>query len=225
MDAVAAQAEPIMIEIFSDVICPWCYIGKRRFEKALERLDPEVRDRFHIEWRPYQLDQTAPRGPGRAVVDTYAKKFGGDERAREILAHLTAVAAEDGLEYRMDLAKRANTLDAHRLLWWALTTKGSEMQWALKECLLRAYFVEGREIGVHDDLVSFASDVGLDPDAARAFLESEEGVGEVREELARANTLGITGVPAFVIGGQWVIPGAQDPDTFVRVLTRAAAQL
>ena len=225
MDAVAADVEPITIEIFSDVICPWCYIGKRRFEKGLEQLAPEVRNRFQIEWRPYQLDQTAPSGPGRPVVDTYAKKFGGDERAREILAHLTGIAAEDGLEFHMDQAKRANTLDAHRLLWWALTTSGSDVQSALKERMLRAYFVEGREIGVREDLASYASDVGLDADAALWFLESGEGVGEVREELAKATTLGITGVPAFVIGGQWVIPGAQDPDTFARVLTRAASQL
>ena len=215
----------LRVEIWSDVVCPWCYIGKRRFERALEALrtgpDPVEID---VVYRAYQLDPTAPKDRATPVAEAYAKKFGGPERAAAIIDHLTRTAAEDGLDFRMDHAQRSNTLLAHRLLWWA-GQRDASSQHALKEALLSAYFVEGRHVGDAEVLADIAAPIlGISIDDVRTFLTSESGVGEVNEELARAASHGITGVPTYVIEGQWAIPGAQDADTFERVLRRAASR-
>ena len=203
------------VEIWSDVVCPWCYIGKRRFEKAVEQLSGEVQ--FEVVFRPYQLDPTASPGKTSPVRDTYAKKFGGPERADQILQHVTGIAAEEGLDFHMDRALRANTLLAHRLLWLAEATGH---QYALKERLLQAYFVDGLNVGDPDVLVICAGEVGMAADAVRQFLDSDDGVAEVQRELAFAAEAEITAVPTFVIDGKWAIPGAQEPDTFVNVIHR-----
>ena len=215
----------LRVEIWSDVVCPWCYIGKRRFDRALEALRTGT-DAVEIEvvYRAYQLDPTAPKDRATPVAETYAKKFGGPERAAAIIDHLTRTAAEDGLTFRMDLAQRSNTLLAHRLLWWA-GQRGEPTQAALKEAFLAAYFLDGRHVGDPDVLARVTAPIlGLTIDDVHTFLASESGVGEVNEELARAASHGITGVPTYVIDGQWAIPGAQDSDTFERVLRRAAAR-
>jgi predicted DsbA family dithiol-disulfide isomerase len=217
---------PLTVEIWSDVVCPWCYIGKRRFEQALDTLrnGPEPVE-IHVVYRAYQLDPTAPRDGATPVAEAYARKFGGSERAAAIIDHLTRTAAEDGLSFRMDRAQRANTLLAHRLLWWA-GQRGEEVQSTLKEALLKAYFIDGRVIGDAEVLAEIAAPIlEVGPDDVREFLNSSHGVGEVNEELARAASHGITGVPTYVIDGQWAIPGAQDADTFERVLRRAAARV
>lgn len=224
---MSADVPPTLsVEIWSDVVCPWCYIGKRRFDHAVEALrtgpDPiEV----EVTYRAYQLDPTAPKDRATPVLETYAKKFGGPERAAAIIDHLTRTAAEDGLVFRMDIARRSNTLLAHRLLWWA-GSYGEATQSTLKEALLDAYFQQGRTIGDVDTLSEIAAPI-LNVTVAEVldFLHSDRGVGEVNEELARAASHGITGVPTYVIDGQWSIPGAQDSDTFERVLRRAAARL
>ena len=215
----------LRVEIWSDVVCPWCYIGKRRFDRALDtlRTGPDAVE-IDVVYRAYQLDPTAPKDRATPVAEAYAKKFGGPERATAIIDHLTRTAAEDGLSFRMDLAQRSNTLLAHRLLWWA-GQHGEPTQCALKEALLAAYFVEGRHVGdpaVLADLAAPILDISIDD--VLTFLSSEAGVGEVNEELARGAIHGITGVPTYVIDGQWAIPGAQDSDTFERVLRRAAAR-
>jgi len=205
----------VSVEIWSDVVCPWCYIGKRRFEKAVEALHDEVQ--FEVVFRPYQLDPTASPGTTAPVRDTYAKKFGGPERADQILAQVTSVAAAEGIEFHMEKALRANTLLAHRLLWLA---EASGHQYALKERLLQAYFVDGLNVGDPDVLAACAAEVGMPADRVRAFLDSDDGITEVREQLELAVEAEITGVPTFVIDGKWAIPGAQDPDTFVKVIHR-----
>jgi predicted DsbA family dithiol-disulfide isomerase len=205
----------VEVEIWSDIVCPWCYIGKRRFEAAVAELDDEIDVQFVF--RPYQLDPTASPGKSQPVIEAYAKKFGGPERAREIIDHVTAVAAENGIQFRMDRALRANTLLAHRLLWLAEAT-GHQI--ALKERLLQAYFIDGLDIGDPDVLAVCAADVGLDHDRVRAFLDSDDGVAEVRHELQKAAEMEITAVPTFVFDGKWMVPGAQDPATFVQVLRR-----
>ncbi len=208
----------IEVEIWSDVVCPWCYIGKRRFETAIAAVADEID--VDIVFRPYQLDPTASLGKAGPVVDAYAKKFGGPERARQIIEHVTAVAAESGIEFRMDRALRANTLLAHRLLWLA---RASHLQIAMKERLLHAYFIDGLDIGDPEVLATCASEVGLDHDRVLAFLDSDDGVAEVGDELRLAAELEITAVPTFVFDGRWMVPGAQDPDTFVQVLRRVVA--
>ncbi|MCE9623356.1 MAG: DsbA family oxidoreductase [Actinomycetia bacterium] len=209
----------LTVEIWSDVICPWCYIGKRRWEAAAAALRDEVD--LKVVFRPYQLDPTASPGKSVPVVEAYAKKFGGEERAAQIIDHVTTVAAGEGLEFRMDLALRANTLLAHRLLWLAEATGN---QYALKERLMRAYFCEGLDIGDIATLANCAQDVGMAPDAVRDFLNSEDGSAEVQTLLQIAAEAEITAVPTFVFDGRWMVPGAQDPETFVNVVRRLLAK-
>ncbi|MEO6125748.1 MAG: DsbA family oxidoreductase [Ilumatobacteraceae bacterium] len=211
------------VEIWSDVVCPWCYIGKRRFETALAAV-AATRDVSSIEvvYRPYQLDPTAPAGAGEPVSQAYAKKFGGAEKAAEIIANVTKIAAADGIDFHMDIALRANTLLAHRLLWFAdqSVADGHATQRNLKERLMQAYFTDGQDIGDPDVLTAAAVEIGLDGDEVREFLASDAGVGEVMESLAAAAANGITAVPTSVINEQWALPGAQDPAVFERVLNR-----
>jgi predicted DsbA family dithiol-disulfide isomerase len=209
----------VNVEIWSDVVCPWCYIGKRRFETAVEQLKDEAD--IEVVFRPYQLDPTASPGKSAPVKDAYAKKFGGPERAEQIIGHVTSVAAEEGLEFHMEKALRANTLLAHRLLWLAAA---SGHQYALKERLLQAYFVDGLDVGDPEVLADCAAEVGMPRDGALAFLQSDDGVAEVQQQLRFAAEAEITAVPTFVIDGRWAVPGAQDPDTFVTVIRRLLAK-
>jgi predicted DsbA family dithiol-disulfide isomerase len=215
----------VLVEVWSDVVCPWCYIGKRRFAAALQQLadDPTFDADVEIVYKPYQLDPNAPPGTATRVIDAYARKFGGPERAQAIIEHLTATAAADGLEFHLDRAQRANTRDAHRLLWYAGQHGGPAVQDALKERLLSAYFTRGRNVGDADVLCEEAVAVGFDADDVRHFLDSDEGRVEVEGDLAYAAEAGIAAVPTYVIDRRWSIPGAQDPDVFVQVLRRLAA--
>jgi predicted DsbA family dithiol-disulfide isomerase len=215
----------MIVEVWSDVVCPWCFIGKRRFEQAVARLadDPDFDDEIEIVYRPYQLDPSAPPGTTMPVVEAYARKFGGRERAESIIASITATAAEEGLDFHLERAQRANTRDAHRLLQYALDHGPEGAQGALKERLLRAYFTDGLDVSDPDVLADAAEAVGLDRAAVVAHLASEAGLTELAGSLAFAAEAEITAVPTYVIGGQWAIPGAQDPDTFVQVIKRLAA--
>jgi predicted DsbA family dithiol-disulfide isomerase len=202
-----------------DLVCPWCYIGKRRFETAVSELAGEID--VSVVFRPYQLDPTASPGKAGPVLDAYAKKFGGYERAQQIIDHVTSVAAESGIHFRMDRALRANTLRAHRLLWLATAT-GKQVD--LKERLLQAYFIDGLDVGDPEVLATCAAEVGLDHDRVLLFLDSDDGLAEVRHELQAALEMDITAVPTFVFDGKWMVPGAQDPGTFVEVLRRVVAK-
>lgn len=210
------------VEIFSDVVCPWCYIGKRKFEAALAeyRATDGADVEIDVIWRPYQLDPTAPVGSAQPVSDAYAKKFGGPERAAAIIDKVTGVAADVGIGFRMDRALRANTRDAHRLLGWAFEEYGSEVQSTLKENLLIAYFIDGRHVADVDTLVAIAAESGLDEAEARELLESDDGIAELNQELAEAASHGITAVPTFVFDEKWSIPGAQEPAMFLRAFRR-----
>lgn len=209
----------MLVEIYSDVVCPWCSIGKARFEKALAQF-PD-RDMFQVIWRPYQLDPNAPLSPTPAI-DGYARKFGGPERARQIIDTVTEAAAGEGIEFHMDIAMRANTFDAHRLIGHALRSRGNVVQGDVKNRLLSAYFSEGRNIADPDVLADIAEDAGFDREEVLAFLESPQGVNETREELVQATEMGITAVPTFIFNGQWSVPGAQDTEVFLRVFERLA---
>ena len=213
------------VEVWSDVVCPWCYIGKRRFERALEQVAGEID--VDVVYRPYQLDPTASPGKSAPVVEAYAKKFGGEERAHQIIDHVSGVAAGEGLEFHMERALRANTLLSHRLLWRA---EQSGLQQALKERLLQAYFVDGIDIGDADALADCAAEIGLDREDTRRFLDGTDGVAEVRAFLEHANQNDITAVPTYIISDTehrvaWMVPGAQDTDVFVNVLRRLADKI
>ena len=207
----------VLVEIYSDVVCPWCAIGKARFEKALAQF-PD-RDQVEVVWRAFQLDPTAPATP-TPVIDGYARKFGGPAKARQIIDTVTAAAAGEGIEFHMDIALRANTFDAHRLLWFVLEHHGRERQGDMKARLLSAYFTDGLNVADRGVLATLASDVGLDRSAVEAFLDSADGIAEVRHELDGAYERGVSAVPTFVFDGAWAVPGAQDPDVFLRVFDR-----
>ena len=209
------------IEIFSDVICPWCFIGKRRFETAISRLrDRGVDIQVDYTFRPFQLDPTAPTDSPTPAKDAYAKKFGGPERATEILDHVTSVAAQDNITFNMDIAVRANTFLAHRLLSYSLLKHGAAVQILLKERIMDAYFTDGKNIGDIDVLADCAESAGINRAEAHTFLNSDELVDEVRSEIAEAAEYGVTAVPTFIINGQWSVPGAQDVEMFERIIER-----
>jgi predicted DsbA family dithiol-disulfide isomerase len=219
----------VIVEVWSDVVCPWCYIGKRKFASGLARTRADLAAEgidvaFDISYHPYQLDPTAAPGAAGPVIEAYAKKFGGPERAAAIIANVSERAAEVGLEFQMDRALRANTLLAHRLIWLAAQPDSPVPQDTVKERLLRAYFHDGLHIGDPDVLADCAAEVGFDRDAVREFLASDRGTDEVRAELDVANDNGITAVPTYVINGRWAIPGAQEPETFAQVLRKMADQ-
>lgn len=219
------------IDIWSDVVCPWCYIGKRRFDRAISRLSEDFgnpSEHLDIVYRAYQLDPTAPVGRSTAVRDVYARKFGGPERADEIFEQMTAVAAVEEIHFDFSRALRANTTPAHRLLWWAFQNFGYPGQSVLKEDLMAAYFTDGRDLGDTATLVDITvtalentGPTAPNVETVRKFLETEAGTDAVRADMSEAASNGITGVPTYLIDGQWSIPGAQDTETFVRVLRRA----
>ena len=209
------------IEIFSDVICPWCFIGKRRFETAISRLRERGVD-VDVEYvfRPFQLDPTAPSDSPTPAKDAYAKKFGGQEKATEILQHVTSVAAQDNITFNMDIAVRANTFLAHRMLGYALKQHGTAIQIVLKEKIMDAYFTNGLNIGEISVLADCAESAGIPRPEAMTFLESDSLVNEIRAEIAEASDYGVTAVPTFIINGQWSVPGAQDVEMFERIIER-----
>jgi len=213
------------VEIWSDVVCPWCYIGKKRFETALANLTAEgVELDISISFRPFQLDPSAPRNAPSPVIDGYAKKFGGMEKAHQIINHVTSAANDSGIEFHMENALRANTLQAHRLLHLALVHHGAEAQVLMKQALLEAYFTNGEDISNSDILVSCAQRAGIASKTAREYLVSDEGLEEVLSDLSLAGELGITAVPTFVFDGKWTVPGAQDVAVFENVLRRLATR-
>jgi predicted DsbA family dithiol-disulfide isomerase len=221
----------VTVEVWSDVVCPWCYIGKRRFASGLALASEQLaadgievgRDvTFDVTYHPYQLDPTATPGTSGPVIDAYAKKFGGPERAQQIIASVTTTAADVGLEFRMDRALRANTLLAHRVIWLAGLPGSPVPQDAVKERLLKAYFTDGLDVGDPEVVADCAAEVGLDRDEILTFLDSGGGVAEVEAELRLAHEQGITAVPTYVLAGRWAVPGAQEPETFAQVLVRMA---
>jgi len=192
------------IQVWSDVICPWCYIGKSRLEQALRGF---TGDDVAVTFRAYQLDPSpVPRPvPLKAAL---AAKFGGPARAEQMFAHVTAVAAADGLTLNFDRAIAANTFDAHRLIAWAA---GQGRQHDMLDAVQRAHFTDGVDIGSLAALARLAGSIDLDEPTALAHLDSSAGGTEVTADLAEARELGITSVPTFVIDGRYAVQGAQEP--------------
>jgi len=200
----------VEIEIYADVVCPWCFIGKRRLEKALESYPGDVTVRY----RPFQLDPSPVPRP-EPTIEALARKFGGPERARKITEQTTQTAARDGLELNFAKSLTANTFDAHRLVRLADQVGKSE---ELVEALYQAHFVDGVDVGSHAELARLAGTVGLDEAEAKAYLDSGEGTDELRAALAEARALGVTAVPMFVFAGKYGVSGAQEPATLLEVL-------
>jgi predicted DsbA family dithiol-disulfide isomerase len=209
----------MQVDIFSDVVCPWCAVGKRRFESALARF--EHADEIVAVWRAFELDPQAPTRREGEHAEHLAKKYGMSRQQAEAAgAQLTATAAVEGLDFHFERLQSGNTFDAHRLLHYAGTV-GPGLQDALKERLFVAYFTEGEPIGDPDTLVRLATEVGLDPTECAQILAGDRYAAEVRADEREANELGVTGVPFFVVDGRFGIPGAQDAETILDVLRRA----
>ena len=211
----------MQVDIWSDLVCPWCYIGKRRFEKALEIFreeHPEVE--VNVSYRAFQLDPTAKPGMHQPVRQAYEKKFGGPEAAEQILSRVTSEAADEGIEFNMDSALRANTALAHRLL---VLGEQRGVQSQLKERLMAGYFTHGEAIGDPETLVGIATEIGIDPVEAREFLAGNGGRAEVGAQLELAADAGITSVPTFVFNGSQGFSGAHPVPSLVKVLKHQAS--
>jgi len=207
------------IEIYSDVACPWCYIGKRRFERALSAFTG--RDGVEVVFRPFQLDPTTPT-TATPLLPRLEKRFGPGFRAAA--ARTEEMARSEGIAIDHGRALAVNTLLAHRLLWLAEREYGAAVQRDLADRLFEAYFATGANVGDRDTLASLAASVGMDRDRVSRFLSSQEGEAEVRAEIADARALGVDAVPTFVFDGRYAVSGAQPASTFLQVLEQVASE-
>ncbi|MGY1710922.1 DsbA family oxidoreductase [Geodermatophilus sp. SYSU D00758] len=219
-------ATGVKVEIWSDVVCPWCSIGKRRFEQALSRFPH--REAVEVVWRAFELDPTADSAPAgqpagaTEYAERLAVKYGTDvASAQRMVDSMTGAAVAEGLEFRFDRAVRANTFDAHQVIHLA-GERG--VQDAVKERLLRAYFAEGEAVGDRETLVRLAAEAGLDAEEVRAVLADQRYAGAVRADEAEAQALGIRGVPFFVLDRRYGVSGAQPADVLLQALERAWAE-
>jgi predicted DsbA family dithiol-disulfide isomerase len=207
------MSDPITIDVVSDVVCPWCFVGKRRLEAALKQEGGVL-----VRWRPYQLDATIPaEGLDRK---TYMRnKFRDEGKIADIHARLTALGAEAGIAFDFASIQRSpNTLDAHRLIRFADEAGLAD---AVVERLFSDYFERGRDIGDREVLVAAGRDCGLDADALRKRLETDEGAAETRKEIEAAQKLGVSGVPFFIFASKFAVSGAQSEQVFADALSEA----
>ncbi len=213
-----SDRRPVRIDVVSDVVCPWCFIGKRRLEKALA-IASDVPVEVH--WRPYFLNDWIPvEGIGR---DQYlTTKFGSPERYKGIAQRVRAAAAAEGLDYAVDkISRQPNTRDAHRLIRWA---DGIGKAADMKQRLMDLYFTEGADLSNRAVLVQAAADVGLDPEDVRAALDSDKDIAEIEQEVEAAKEAGIQGVPYFILDGKYAISGAQAPEALAQAIEQVSAQ-
>lgn len=207
---------PVRIDVVSDVVCPWCFIGKRRLEQAIA-MKPDIPVEVH--WRPYFLNDWIPR-EGISREQYLTTKFGSPARYKDIAQRVAAAAAQEGLVYAIDkISNQPNTTDAHRLIRWAAGIgKAAEM----KQRLMDLYFTEGADLTHEAVLVQAAAEIGLDPEDVRAALASDQDVEEVTREVEAAKEAGIQGVPCFIFGGRFVVSGAQPAEYLAEAIERIA---
>ena len=207
----------IRLDILSDPICPWCYIGKMSLDKALNGRDLNP---FEIAWHPFQLNPEMPR-EGMDRTAYLEAKFGGPEGAKATYGRIEDAAKSAGLDVRFDLITRTpNTLDAHRLIRWAGV---EDRQGPVVDQLFHRYFVKGQDISDREVLVECARTAGIDADVTARLLDGDADLEEVRAEDARARQMGVTGVPTFLVAGQYALPGAQPPQTWLKVIDELTA--
>ena len=211
------------VSVFSDVVCPWCYLGVTRFERAAAIHTIITGEPVEISLRAYQLDPTAP---ALAVPTTefYETKFGSREEAESVIARVESAGKITGIDFNFAEAVRGNIFDAHRVLTWAETT-GAGVQRDLAHELWRAYFLEGADISDHDTLAARAGIVGLDIDEADMILAGDDFGAEVRTQIETAREMDVEAVPMFVVDGIYAIHGAQSQDDYVQALAKIAAEI
>lgn len=213
------SAKPLQIDVVSDVVCPWCYIGKHRLERALELVEDVP---LEVRWRPFFLNPWVPRG-GISREDYLTKKFGSVEAYKNIAGRVVLAAQEEGLQYNNDLVKRQpNTIDCHRLIHWAdRIGKAGEM----KQKLMELYFRDGGDLTDIDVLVQAAAEIGLDEQDVRRRLASDEDVDFVTGQANDASEKGISGVPTFVLANKYALSGAQPPEQLAAAIRQVAAEM
>lgn len=220
---MSASQQSLTIDVISDAVCPWCYIGQKRLDKAIASV-PEVD--VEIRWRPFQLDPTIP-AEGKDRRQYMLAKFGSEERLNEIHANIEPLGAAEGIDFNFDaITVSPNTLDAHRVLRWA-AANGPEVQGRLVRRLFQLYFEEGQNIGDHAVLVEAAREAGMDAPVVEAMLATDADRDAVANEAGTASRMGITGVPCFLLEGKYAVMGAQDSDTLadaIRQIAKAKAQ-
>ena len=208
--------QPVRIDVVSDVVCPWCFIGKHRLEQALA-LKPDIA--VEVRWRPYFLNDWIPR-EGIAREEYHTTKFGSPERYKGIAQRVSAAAAAEGLVFASDkMTRQPNTLDCHRLIRWA---EGIGKAAEMKQRLMDLYFTEGADLTNQAVLVQAAADVGLDAEDVRAALASDQDVALIEQEAQSAKEAGIEGVPCFIFGGKFAVSGAQAPEYLAEAIERLA---
>jgi predicted DsbA family dithiol-disulfide isomerase len=213
------MAGPLTIDVVSDVVCPWCFIGKKRLEDALQ-LRPDIP--VEVRWHPYFLNDWVPR-EGISRDEYLTTKFGSPERYKSIAGRVAQAARAEGLDYQMDkIARQPNTLDCHRLILWARNSGNAAK---MKQRLMQLYFTEGADLTDREVLVKAAADCGLDPDLTRELLASDRDVDRVTQEAEQAKRAGIDGVPCFIFGGVLAVSGAQDPAYLADAMARAADEV
>ena len=214
-----ASTPSVVVDLISDVVCPWCYIGKRKLEAALVKLGGRPSQTgVAVRWHPFQLNPDIPREgiPRAAYLEA---KFGGKARAGEIYARVKQAGGEMGIPFDFDrIARQPNTLDAHRLIAWAQKQGDPQARDDLVERLFRAYFVDGRDIGNRAELARIAQDAGFPFEEARAMLASDRESSDVLAEDREARSVGVGGVPFFIFNGRTAVSGAHDPDTLLQAL-------
>jgi predicted DsbA family dithiol-disulfide isomerase len=212
----------LKVEIWSDIACPWCYVGKRRWEAALSQFS--ARNAVSVQWRAFELNPDAPQVQDDApYAERLAKKYGMSlQEAEARIANLTAIARADGIEMDFQRIRPGNTFDAHRLVKWA---RSQGLEHSMKERLLRAYLCEGEAIGTREALVRIAADAGFNADEAASMLETAAYAADVRADEAEALALGIRGVPFFVLARQYGVSGAQPHEVLLRAVEQAYAEL
>lgn len=214
-----AERERVSVDVVSDVVCPWCFIGQKRLDKAVAQLaDIDI----ELRWRPYQLDPTIPpegKDRKRYMLD----KFGSEERIRQIHARVEALGEAEGIAFAFDAIKVApNTLDAHRVIRWA-GAAGSDQQNRLVRRLFQLNFEEGRNVGDHAVLTAAAREAGMDAAVVETLLPTDADVENVRAEIDTAQRMGVTGVPCFLLEGRYAVMGAQDTDALADAIRQVAA--
>ncbi|MEI8700893.1 MAG: DsbA family protein [Mesorhizobium sp.] len=214
-----SELNSITVDVVSDVVCPWCFIGQKRLDKAIAAAnDVDV----HIRWRPFQLDPTIPP-EGKDRREYMVAKFGSDERIREIHARIEPLGEAEGINFAFAAIKVApNTLDAHRVIRWA-GAAGEAMQNRLVRRLFQLNFEEGANLGDHLVLINAAREAGMDASVVETLLPTDADVEAVRTEIATASHMGITGVPCFLLEGKYAVMGAQDADTLTNAIREVAA--
>ncbi|MEO8486429.1 MAG: DsbA family oxidoreductase [Betaproteobacteria bacterium] len=214
---MSAPSNVPIIDVVSDVVCPWCYIGKRHLEAALALHGSDL-PRPVVRWHPYELNPDLP-AEGVDRREYLERKFGGPARAAQVYERVRSAGTQAGIAFDFErIERQPNTRDAHRLVAWAQSQGDAD---PLVERLFRAYFIDGRFVGAHEVLAEIAHEAGLDADAAFAFLASDLGRQEIGAAEERVASLGITGVPFFIVDGRYGLSGAQPPETIADALRRA----